>query len=270
MYSYFPTKNQIQIDISGVDQLNGLGGIESLANLLKHNSLITRLSLSDFAIPPEEANHIAKVINSMSIEEITLSCNSLGDEGAKCISEIIRRNSTLLVIRISNNWIRDEGAKWISEAIKENSTLLEIDLLENRIGDDGAKWIFEAIEKNTTLTSISFAKNLMMRKEGIFKIANGIMKNVSLQKIDLSGNEINEKGVKWIAEALKKNFVLLEIDLRRNLISNEGAKWISEAIIQNSILQVIRLGENYIKAEGVKCDQEKLYSAGDRPQRGHL
>jgi Ran GTPase-activating protein (RanGAP) involved in mRNA processing and transport len=87
--------------------------------------------LSVFAIRLEEASHMAKVItHNTSIKEITLSCNSLGDEGGKCISEMIRRNSTLLVIRITNNWIR---AKWIAEAIKENSTLLE-----NRIGDDGA------------------------------------------------------------------------------------------------------------------------------------
>jgi Ran GTPase-activating protein (RanGAP) involved in mRNA processing and transport len=90
------------------------------------------------------------------MQKIYLNSNSIGNEGAKSISELIRKNSTLRNIGLGNNCIWDDGVKWIASAIKLNSSLEEIDLGSNSIGDEGAKWIIEAIKQNQTLQEIGW------------------------------------------------------------------------------------------------------------------
>jgi Ran GTPase-activating protein (RanGAP) involved in mRNA processing and transport len=57
-----------------------------------------------------------------------------------------------------------------------------------------------------------------------------IKRNYSIQKIDLGGNNIGDKGAKCIAEAIQNNSTLDKIDLESNCIKEEGAKDLSEAI----------------------------------------
>jgi Ran GTPase-activating protein (RanGAP) involved in mRNA processing and transport len=70
--------------------------------------------------------------------------------------------------------------------------------------------------------------------------------------IDLSCNNICDKGAEWIADVIKQNNTLEEIFLSRNNVGDEGAKWIADAIKENSMLRAISLCGNNIGDEGVK------------------
>ena len=64
--------------------------------------------------------------------------------------------------------------------------------------------------------------------------------------IDLSTNNIGDKGTKAFPEALKVNTSLKYIDLERNRIDNEGAIAIVDALRVNRTLEQIDLYNNDI------------------------
>ena len=49
--------------------------------------------------------------------------NNIGSAGAKTISEALKINNTLTVVRLAGNKIRDTGAKALIYALTQNSTL---------------------------------------------------------------------------------------------------------------------------------------------------
>ena len=69
-------------------------------------------------------------------------------EGAKWIAEAIKRNSSLLEIKLKSNNIRFEEAKCIVEATRQNSRLQVINLSNNKIGADHDSQIAELLKEN--------------------------------------------------------------------------------------------------------------------------
>ena len=56
-----------------------------------------------------------------------------------------------MCIRDSNNSIGDEGATSLSELIKRNTSLATLDLFGNFIGDEGTSSLYRALTVNISL-----------------------------------------------------------------------------------------------------------------------
>jgi len=67
--------------------------------------------------------------------------------------------------------------------------------------------------------------------------------NNTLQKLNLGGSNIGNKGAKCIAEMLVVNKTLQEIRLGYNIIGDEGAKSIATSLVVNTGIRVIELGQ---------------------------
>ncbi len=93
------------------------------------------------------------------IRKLCLSWCHLGNEGALVIAEMLKSNSTLLVINLKGNAIEDDGALAIAEVLKLNSTLQKIDLKYNWIRVKGGLAIAEAMEFNSSLEEIFLMSN---------------------------------------------------------------------------------------------------------------
>ena len=85
-------------------------------------------------------------MQNTAIQVVNLSCNLIGDEGAKYVAEAITRNITLREIDLSQNIIGERGARYLAEAIKQNTTLQEINL--SRIGPYFKARIAECLKDN--------------------------------------------------------------------------------------------------------------------------
>lgn len=64
------------------------------------------------------------------LEEINLSNNSFGVEGAVAISECIKYNKVLQSIDLTNNRLNHDAVKCIAESLKQNSTLESLNVKE--------------------------------------------------------------------------------------------------------------------------------------------
>jgi Ran GTPase-activating protein (RanGAP) involved in mRNA processing and transport len=260
-----------QIQLNQIDRLEisrtaltALGGIESLVNLLEHNSSVTRLILR-FRTRGDEFKHIAQLLQRNShIIEIVLSrfwvgedgvynnlisskYNEIGVEGAKCLAEAIKVNFALQSIYLSYCRVGYQ----VAEALKINSTLQEIFLSNAAIGVQGVKCIAEALKFNSALQKIDLSQN-NIGDEGAKCISEAIKVNSALKEMDLGDNNIGAEGVKSIADAIVVNNLLQNIGLSRNEIGARGARYLAEAIKANSTLQKIDLNDNRFGDEGAK------------------
>ena len=97
----------------------------------------------------------------LSTEVVTLSLKmqSLGDEDAAAIADILKVNGALTELTLCGHMIGNTGAAFIAEALKVNGTLTALDLSSNKIGAAGAAAIAEALKVNTNLQSLALAFN---------------------------------------------------------------------------------------------------------------
>ncbi len=74
-------------------------------------------------------------VNS-SLQELVLSINSMGADGAASVSQALRTNATLRALNLSGNAITAAGAVSVMEALVVNSSLQELQVYHNGIDDE--------------------------------------------------------------------------------------------------------------------------------------
>ena len=70
-----------------------------------------------------------------ALTALNLNENYLGDDGCKCVAEMLRSNRTLKQLDLSLNYITNEGAKHIAAALDVNSVLTMLCISGNDIED---------------------------------------------------------------------------------------------------------------------------------------
>ncbi|XP_065896177.1 NLR family CARD domain-containing protein 3-like [Dysidea avara] len=86
---------------------------------------------------------------------------------------------------------------------------------------------------------------------GAHCIAEGLRENSSLQKLDISVNELFDNGAIAICNCLKNNFTLRELNISFNKITNTGAKEIAKAIKASNNLCTLNISGNHMTSEGI-------------------
>ena len=170
-----------------------------------------------------------------NVTSIDLGGCHLTSEGAKCLFKTLRKNSTVRILRLDGNSIGNKGAKAAAEALLKGKLLLtRLDLSENGIKVDGATSLAGALCV-CELERLDLGGNEICDK-GAEEIASTLYLNTKLAKLGLDGNEIGSGPAKLLAEALRHNGTLLCLDLRANLIGKEGVKAFTETIAHNNTL----------------------------------
>ena len=70
--------------------------------------------------------------------------------------------------------------------------------------------------------------------------------NTTLIELDLSGNDIRDKGASAITEALKVNNTLQKLNILYNRISDDGAIAFVECLKTNTTLIRLDMSESYV------------------------
>ncbi len=150
--------------------------------------------------------------NDKNLTELSMSGNSVGDEGAQALAKAIESNIFLESLEIGNSDIGSEGAKALAKALTKNQHLKTLYLRGNFIGDEGSKALSDALKINN-----------------------------SLQHLYLGNNKITIKGINAFAEAFPFNSALNTIYLRNNSVGDSGAQILSDSLVKNCGLRVLNL-----------------------------
>lgn len=186
-------------------------GIRKLAKALEKNRTLTTLNLQNNADYIDDKYGLKftaaldpLVRNNTTITSLNLSDNLINAEGIKPFAEALKENTTLQSLNLSNNTLRKEGIEHISQALETNNTLTTINLSYNDIGDDGAKRLAQVLTKNTTLSFLNLSKN-NIGLIGATSLTEALMINRTMTHLIMHENELRAAGVDELVKALEKN-----------------------------------------------------------------
>jgi len=63
------------------------------------------------------------LIENVGIQKLLLNSINIGDEGAKAISNMLKKNKSIRILQLSNNAIEYSGFASIAEALLENNSI---------------------------------------------------------------------------------------------------------------------------------------------------
>ena len=193
---------------------------------------------------PHHLSSLMTFMSNLSMQWKTLELTrcKITDVGLNVLEQfILERMSTLDCIDLSGN----ESSPWGVYCVAIRNCCVDSLTLG---GDYGMKEYVNEVTKclqNNTKFQLLKLKNIT--KEGfkpIFEVR-------TLQKLDLSNNNLSDDGAATISDGLKANRTLLELNISHNGIEDNGAQEIAKAIKINLSLQNVNISKNYISSEGL-------------------
>ncbi|OMJ73130.1 hypothetical protein SteCoe_28249 [Stentor coeruleus] len=216
-----------------------------IKDALKGNTGIIYLNLSYNKKLGKGFKGFTEALATTRIEELMINGCKLKDVNAQYLAMNIKAMGTLRKLDLGDNGFTDEGMSLIIGAVAYSSSLKWLNASKNKLSKGVPKELYDVFVDNHTLEYLNFS-NCYLRNN-LRTLIPSLQKADTLEKLDLSFNEIENEGAYFIATALQRNFSIKSLNLSFNKIKNKGGIAISEAIQQNSTLEELNLKDNSIK-----------------------
>jgi hypothetical protein len=136
------------------------------------------------------------------ISSLILGGNALGDEGCAYAAQIVQRARELTALDLSANHLSASGCGALSAALLGPRRLALLDLHGNEgIGDEGVKRLVGVLKAHASLCELNLA-GCNAGDSSAVALASVLSCLISLQRIDLSDNNIQDRGCQALAENL--------------------------------------------------------------------
>jgi len=201
-----------------------------------------------------------------NFEEVNLSDNNIGDEGAQwLLAGLTAKTSNgdsvgknLKVLLLPRARMGSLGMQAIGGVIGASSSLENVVLSSNICDADGVKGEFSAgLAKNKSVKSLCLAA-CRLGDDGVSQLCNGPLRShPTLEHISLAYNRLESGAAQSLASALAVNQALRFLDLSGNTLGPQGAEVLVEGLKKNGRrLRQISVAQNEIKHQGAKafCD----------------
>ncbi|XP_036169878.1 leucine-rich repeat-containing protein 74A isoform X2 [Myotis myotis] len=218
---------------------------------LKSNTTLITLELADNSIMEDGILSLVEMLQeNYYLQELNISNNALGFEGAKVIAEFLQKNSSsLLSLQLSGNKFKDQSAELLCQALSANYRIKEMDLSHNEFSDKDGEFLGSMLALNVGLQTLDLSWNHLSPRAAV-SLSNGLRSNVTLKTLDISMNGFGNEGAAALGEALKSNSSLAYLDVSNNDISNEGIIKLSKGLEFNECLRTLKLFLNPMNMEG--------------------
>jgi Ran GTPase-activating protein (RanGAP) involved in mRNA processing and transport len=188
-------------------------------------------------------------------EEINLSDNQIGDEGAKFLAEGLAGNKTLKKLYLARAGIKADGFAHIGALLSNCSSLEEIVLSSNTSDADGLKGAFcDGLAQNKTLKSL-YLGVCRLGNAGVEPLLKGpLPSHPALEHLSLTYNRLGATCVSTLNSMLASNKQLQYLDLSGNSLGQEGAEALVAGLQSNKgRLQKLSVAQNVIRFGGARA-----------------
>lgn len=261
----------IHLDLSNTRQNNESTELwcAEIAKLLRGCGTLEELLLLKNDIDATGAEKIAEGLPSSSVTTLDLSDNPLRDAGVLALANQLNQNPSLRDLNLTEVEMGAEGFSGLCEMIRQSDTLVKLRVGDNAVPEGALvkpllKMIFgdersggvsqlklldisginlseeEAVLLGSKLGEpmICGLKELKLAKCGISdtavaSIAKGLVTNMTLSHLDLTGNPFGPAGAQSLVFTLKKAKVLKELRVSGSRIEVSGVNYLCEALRYN-------------------------------------
>uniref|UniRef100_A0A7S2WS07 Uncharacterized protein n=1 Tax=Mucochytrium quahogii TaxID=96639 RepID=A0A7S2WS07_9STRA len=170
---------------------------------------VSKLSFGDVGLTDELVafliEKLSKSPHASKVKSLVLQTNTIGDDGARCISKfLVDGKCKVTSLYINDNKITDAGCEHLGQALAQNKSLKRLYLTRNSIGDEGVLKLVNGLEKNELLCTLTLG-GMAIGDMGVNSICELLLQpGCALTEIRLDGNKnITPEGMSQLASALK-------------------------------------------------------------------
>lgn len=253
----------VELDLS--DNAVGTKGVEACRPLLQQLPSLKRLFFCNCGISAEAARTItdylvqgkrSKVVTTTPGSDSSSSDNVSKNEGNESIND---GGLNLEVLHFDNNMSGGAGAAALGDLISASPKLLDFKYTSSRGDRSGVEALCAAIATARNLQKLDLHDNIFAEPLGL-ALGSSLSGLRNLVHLDLGDTLLRDDGVLGLASGLLNGCALsLEhLDLSCNEITNKGAVAVAKCVTGLKRLRVLMLQENEFEDKGVKLIAKAL------------
>jgi len=236
----------------------GAQAVRSLFEKLEEKGSVStfeEINLSDNSIGDEGAAFLLKGLSgNKSLKVLTMPRADVGTQGVKAIGQLLGESPALESLVLSSNICDAAGMEGeFSKGLQKNKSLKSLVLAACRLGDKGVEHLCGALGQHPTLEHVCLTYNRL--EAATAKSVNQMLAvNKSLKYLDLCGNSLGPEGAELLVEGLKANKGRVEqLGLSTNGIRLKGARALCKHFLapEGSSLVFLDLRHNNVTYRGL-------------------
>lgn len=197
--------------------------------------------MDNVKIQPFFENKVPKIVSFLEFKG-ELSKHS------KILTEFLRKDKVITKLRICWSDLNNNDFKELTNIAAYNEKITEFDLTGNLFGDEGANNLISNLAKNTSIEKLNISYN-QINKKGVKVICGFIQGSPIITSLNFEGNNLI-KCIGIINNLISSNIFLEELNLSSSSITDKEIKVISVGLKKNKTLKKLLLNDNTIKLEG--------------------
>mmetsp|Transcript_8956 Transcript_8956/g.17133 ORF Transcript_8956/g.17133 Transcript_8956/m.17133 type:complete len:462 (+) Transcript_8956:64-1449(+) len=148
--------------------------------------------------------------SNTSIESLQIERMASEEGFARDIAYLVSRNRVLRSLSIRENDIHPQALRLICEdGLSQNKGIEKLFVSHNPIGVEGAEIMMDLLKKSSNIKDVCFALTCF-GPEGCKIVAKNLPECVSLRRINLDGNQVDDCGQDFL-EALQKSYNVVSL-----------------------------------------------------------
>ena len=218
-----------------------------IAKALQNISTLRKLNISKNNITEEAVDDVILIVyHNAQLQQLNIGFNRLSWNGIARITVALCKGTDLRALQIDNNKISDTDKHSTAQTISLSAKLESFNCSDNNFSTGCILEIIKALQNISTLTKL-YISNCNVTSEAVDGLAAVINKNVKLQELDVSKNNLQSKGAIMIAKALQNISTLTKLyinDIFNKQTGNTAAGDLALALSCNNQLQELNINNN--------------------------
>lgn len=182
-----------------------------------------------------------------NVQDLQFTDNGVTALGCEFLGKTLGPNGNKAVnlLRLDYNQFGTPGVEKLSLGLSQNSTLRHLSLQYCGIGEDGGQYIAHILMFiRNALEKLELRGNYL-RDKGVIDVFNGARRNKCLSEIDVFDNKFSDtpEVIMALRELFANNVNLKKYDLAGNQISDNGAQQLVTGMIGHAHLQQVSVTE---------------------------
>ena len=204
------------LEITSVNIISGAHSklsVEGLSEFVHRLKCLRCLNIAGNNLGSGARNFLLDFKYFIYLQELDLSRNDIGSDGAVALASACRNTSQLKKLDLQSNDIGPSGGSAFGAALQVGSQLRHFDLSCNNICCEGAVGLAGGLHGNKVLEYLNLYRN-NISCTGAIALADGLQSDCQVRELDLSNNNIG-----WCGTSALFGTQLQKLDLTSNKIS---------------------------------------------------